>query len=140
MNTGDQGERGQSGDRGVTGERGAKGDHGQDGEKGDTGARGLTGEPAPYLGRAKTLALFAFVVLAFFLLAWRSEINTSEIAKVQTQSCEISRSILVKYNSLQQANILIETDNKFIDDKVRALRVKAYTEAILPVPDCADLQ
>ena len=84
---GESGDRGDKGERGVAGERGMKGDHGQDGETGATGRRGPQGDPAPYLDRRKTLALFAFVVLAFTLLAARSEINANDIRRGVYENC-----------------------------------------------------
>lgn len=77
-------ERGDKGERGVAGERGAKGDHGQDGKK---GVQGEPGVAAPYLDRKKTLALFAFVVLAFVVLAVRTESNTQDIQKGVYEVC-----------------------------------------------------
>ncbi len=79
------GERGDSGDRGIAGERGPKGDHGQDGRTGMAGREGKegvvgpvgpigkTGPTSPYLGRTQTLVIFAFIVLGFLLLAYRTE-------------------------------------------------------------------
>lgn len=91
---GDTGERGDTGDRGIAGERGPKGDHGQHGEKGLTGLTGPTGAPgtsAPYLRRNQTLAIFGFIVLAFLLLAYRSESNANHIRDgVQRQDNFIS--------------------------------------------------
>lgn len=55
-------------------ERGPRGDHGQVGE------RGPQGEVGPQaLTKWQTLALFGFVVLAFIVLAFRSEMQTEEI-------------------------------------------------------------
>lgn len=97
-------ERGQSGDRGVTGERGMKGDHGQHGEKGDTGKTGCagptgpigkTGPTSPYLGRTKTLVIFAFIVVGFLLLAYRTEVAVDRGQRGVYEAClaraEISR-------------------------------------------------
>lgn len=80
-------------ERGDRGERGPKGDHGQHGEagcegkQGATGATGAPGAPAAYLSRNRTLALFAFVVLAFLLLAVRSEIHTRDIREGVYENC-----------------------------------------------------
>jgi len=80
----------------VTGERGQKGDHGQHGEKGDKGSTGAvgpsgpigrTGPTSPYLGRNQTLVIFAFIVVAFVLLAYRTEIITDRIEQDVFQAC-----------------------------------------------------
>lgn len=76
------------GDRGIAGERGPKGDHGQVGERGKTGNTGEAGaDGIPYLGRKQTLFLFGFVVLAFVLLAARTEINARHIKQGVYQDC-----------------------------------------------------
>ncbi len=105
MNVGrGRGDRGQSGDRGVTGERGPKGDHGQHGEKGDKGGAGpagpcgpigRTGPTSPYLGRRQTLVIFAFIVVGFVLLAYRTEVAADQGQRSIYEAClaraEISR-------------------------------------------------
>lgn len=131
------GERGDSGDRGITGERGMKGDHGQHGEKGE---QGEAGESGTYLHRTQALALAAFIVLAFLVLAYRTEYNTGTIQRNQMQSCQTARDVVQKYNGLLDANIVIERNNKFIDDDVRSKRVAAYTAAHFNVPVCEDIK
>ena len=149
--------RGERGERGYKGDKGDKGDH-QKGDRGmpgmpvvgatgATGKTGPSGKDARYLDRKQILALFAFVVVAFLLLAWRSEVNADKIqrdseriSRNQFQSCTVSRDILLKFNAQQRGVIAIERTNKFIDDVVRAKRIKVYTEAILPVPDCEALR
>ena len=97
--TGERVERGDRGDRGVQGERGERGDHGQHGEKGDTGSTGSTGSTgasgpigrtgptSPYLGRNQTLVIFAFIVVAFVLLAYRTELNTDRLDRNVYEAC-----------------------------------------------------
>ncbi|HXH36913.1 MAG TPA: collagen-like protein [Plantibacter sp.] len=68
-------------------ERGGRGIQGERGERGATGPAGVTGAGAPYLGRSQTLALFAFVVVAFLLLAYRTEVNTSNIRQGVHEAC-----------------------------------------------------
>ncbi len=98
---GQSGDRGESGDRGIAGERGPKGDHGQHGEKGEIGTTGVagpigrTGPTSPYLGRTQTLVIFAFIVLGFVLLAFRTEATADRAQQGVYQAClaraEISR-------------------------------------------------
>lgn len=76
-----QGERGASGERGVAGERGPQGDDGRSGQAGAAGA------DSHYLDRKKTLALFGFIVLAFVLLAYRTEVNSRDIQKAVYEVC-----------------------------------------------------
>lgn len=68
---GPEGPVGMIGPRGVIGERGRVGDHGQAGDPGRTGPQG---DPGHVLSRAKTITLFGFVVLCFFILAYRVEV------------------------------------------------------------------
>jgi len=72
-------ERGQSGDRAVSGERR------------DTVLPTLH----PYLDRRQTLVIFAFIVVGFVLLAYRTELATDEAQRGIYEAClaraEISR-------------------------------------------------
>ncbi len=84
-------ERGLTGDRGQTGACGTDGVDGAVGERGATGARGatgLTGPTSPYLGRRQTLAIFAFIVAAFVLLAYRVETNTNRFDRDIYDACK----------------------------------------------------
>lgn len=115
------------------------------GPQGERGERGRT--TTPYLERNKVIALFAFIVLAFVLLAYRTEVNdkdndtnTERIMRNQHMSCQDSLSILLKFNEQQRANTEIEKANPFINDEVREQRLKAYAAAILPLPDCKAIQ
>lgn len=134
-----------SGVAGQRGERGPKGDHGQDGARGPAGHVGLD---SPYLGKAKTLVLFTFVVLAFVLLAYRSEMVSSNLERINnTQqhqfdtfqkayltecqqriaydkaSVEFRRAAVIAFRDAAQQ----EKTNKFIDDILRKQRADNYT-------------
>jgi hypothetical protein len=66
----------------TRGERGRTGDHGQRGETGATGDRGRS------FSRTQVLVMFLFMVVAFTLLAVRSEHNADRIDKIeQRQVC-----------------------------------------------------
>ena len=88
--------------------------------------------------------LFAFVVFAFVLLSWRTEINANEtsqnaerILKTQQITCESSREILRKYNQQQDDLIAVELANQGVDPVTSAGRIKAYREGrIDPLPIC----
>lgn len=92
--------------------------------------------------RLRNLALF--VLFAFLLLAWRSEVgatrlaeNDMRITKTQQKSCQSGLEILIKFNRQNDALIEVERSNQFINDAVRAARIKAYREArIDPLPIC----
>lgn len=101
--------------------------------------------------RRRQNVIFAFVVFAFLLLAWRSETNSDRIARnsntigkqqllfrqQEIQSCMDGLMIVVQYNKLQDDMIEIETTNPFIDDALRRKRILAYKAAkISPSPTC----
>ena len=68
-----RGERGPQGAHGQVGDTGGTGDTGRQGETGERGRTGAAGS-AP-LSRTKTLAMCVFVVAAFVMLAYRTEVN-----------------------------------------------------------------
>ncbi|HXH36914.1 MAG TPA: hypothetical protein VNJ54_21235 [Plantibacter sp.] len=94
--------------------------------------------------RKRTLVLTAFVLFAFLLLSWRSEVNSGRIndsnaaiGATQAAACLSGLEILRKFNLQQDALITIERTNQFIDDTVRAARIMAYENArIMPLPVC----
>lgn len=71
-----------------------RGPKGEPGPKGNPGPKGEPGTPVP-LGRTQTLILFAFVVLAFVLLALRTEDTGERAQRGVYEAClarvEISR-------------------------------------------------
>ncbi len=91
------------------------------------------------------MVLGSFVLFAFLLLAWRSEVNADRISAAQyrvstTQdaACLSGLEILRKSNLLQDALIEIERTNESVDDGVRAARIEAYENArISPLPVCS---
>ncbi len=86
------GERGPTGNDGKSGERGVEGrtgERGSEGRRGTTGKTGQTGEKGePTLSRSQTISMFLFVVAAFILLAWRTEINADRIGNNTRLICE----------------------------------------------------
>lgn len=93
----------------------------------------------------RLMVLGGFVLFAFLLLAWRSEVNADRISAAQyrvstTQNaaCLSGLEILRKSNLLQDTLIEIERENDFIDDELRAARIEAYESArINPLPVCS---
>lgn len=126
----------ESGERGEAGERGPKGDHGQPGVRGATGATGATA----YFRRSQTLVLFGFIVLAFVLLAWRTEINANNLLNQQHNGCLIRKESVLKFNRQQVELTKIEQRNKFINEDIRQARIKVYQEGALVVPDCESIK
>lgn len=135
----------------TIGECGSQGDHGQHGDTGATGATGkagATGQAGPRgagFSRPQTLAIAGFVLLAFLLLSWRSEINASDIRRNSAADliarCEASVAVLDRINN--QLTDLVAIDQSLIDDepeRPRAasirLRIEAYRSGIQPVPNC----
>ncbi len=62
----------------MEGRAGTEGRVGLAGETGKTGPTGVKG--APVLSRMQTLTMFLFIVSAFILIAWRSEVNADRIS------------------------------------------------------------
>lgn len=108
-------------------------------------------EKRHYRARLRQNVTFAFVVLAFLLLSYRSEVNSDRIDKntgiiaiqqenfqqAQIRSCASGLLIIAKYNKLQDDQIKIELQNKFIDDSLRKKRILAHLNAkIVPAPNC----
>jgi CHASE3 domain sensor protein len=67
------------------------------------------------MSRSRTLALFAFVVFAFFVVAVRSEINARaikdsgrEIARTQYDQCAARNEVIGRQNGLLDAAIAAE--------------------------------
>ena len=94
--------------------------------------------------RKRLTALACFVVLAFLVLSYRSEVNsdridlnTRHIFETQQASCESSREILRKYNRQQDDLIALEQVNPGADAATRDGRIRAYrTARIDPLPVC----
>lgn len=81
--------------------------------------------------------LAAFVVLAFLLLAWRTERNQDRIAQDAKASCARSIAIITEFNALQDRLIEVERTNTAIDPRIRDARIAAYESGrILPLPTC----
>lgn len=74
------GRQGEAGLLGPAGSTGLAGPPGGRGSPGIAGARGPAGRP---MGRSQALAMFLFVVLAFVLLAYRSESQQRHLRETQ---------------------------------------------------------
>jgi hypothetical protein len=98
--------------------------------------------------RKRQYVVVSFVLFAFMLLAWRSEVNasridrnTDRITETQIRSCESGREILRNFNDFQDEQIRIERSNPFIDDTIRNQRIAAYQRAkIDPLPVCTNMR
>lgn len=98
--------------------------------------------------RKKIYVLGAFLLSAFLLLAWRSEVNGDRISRNsdvirenQYRNCLNGRMILDNFNTQQDALIVVEKANPFVDQAIRDARIKAYLGAkIEPLPNCAMLK
>ncbi len=100
------------------------------------------------------LVLFVTMILIFFLLAVRSEINAHEIRQngdriertrqgAVYQSCLDSVGVLTRFNNAQQSladleRVAIGADRadalKF--NTVRQKRIRVYEESLIPLPEC----
>lgn len=74
------GKTGKTGDAGKMGRTGETGRTGKAGNAGLAGAQGRPGRNAVF-GTGRILSLFGFIVVAFLVLAVRSEVNSDDIAK-----------------------------------------------------------
>lgn len=89
------------------------------------------------IARRRLWVLGAFVLFAFLVLSWRSEIQSDQNSATQRASCASGLIVLRQFNAQQEALIAIERTNPFVDDVVRAARIKAYEDArIRPLPVC----
>lgn len=94
----------------------------------------------------KIYVLGAFLLFAFLLLAWRSEVNADRItvdamriSDIQGASCRSDLAVLTKFNALQDRLIEIERTNPVFDAEQKRMRIEAYRDArILPLPDCPE--
>ncbi len=128
-------------------ERGPTGDHGQDGSPGAVGPIGADGPSV--LTRVQTLAMFLFIVSAFVLLAWRSEINANNIKnnnneqleQQQYRQCQERNENIDRSNDLYEGLIWIERKNPFATQSKEALatiqnRIQLYEQNMLVPSDC----
>jgi len=93
--------------------------------------------------RKRQSAIFLFVVFAFTLLAWRSEVNADRIARQGEQlradqyaGCLNDEKIIIKYNSLQDELASIDSVNPIANPVIRQRRITAYLGAKIKALDC----
>lgn len=138
-------ERGMQGDHGQDGQDGREGREGREGPMGPVGPQGDKGPP--FLTRG-ALVGFIFVVLAFFLLAHRSEVNSSRIDHLrldqQYQNCLGSQMILTRFDNFVDGMRTVEIrgtkpssptyDKSAVPTRLE--RVALYQGAMIPIPKC----
>lgn len=84
--------------------------------------------------RTRLVALFA--VLAFLLLAYRTEGNATDIRMGQQASCLSGLAIIAKFNGQQDLLAQIERDQNLSPEFVKR-RIAAYEGSrIIPLPVC----
>lgn len=99
-------------------------------------------------GRRQRLRIYvvaAFTLLAFLVVAYRSEVNSrrishnsDRISQAQYAGCVGGLRIILEYNAAQQDFIAIEQSLPNGDPRNQAARIAAYTRAqVLPLPVCA---
>ncbi len=94
--------------------------------------------------RKRMTVIAGFVVFAFLLLSWRSEVNADRIHRngerisdTQQITCESTREVLRKYNQQQDDLIAIERGNTTDPAAIRNARIRAYEVGrIDPLPIC----
>ncbi len=156
---GDHGQAGSSGQAGASGQRGYVGERGRDGQTGGTGVPGQTGRTGDtgqtgqmgpsVLSRTQTLAMFLFVVIAFTLLAYRSEVNadnikennTKQLEQDQYSQCLNRNENIERSNNLYEGLIWIERKNPFASQSKEAFatiqsRIQLYEQNMLIPLEC----
>ncbi len=114
-------------------------------------ARTAAAQRKAEVGRKRTLILTAFVLFAFLLLAWRSEVNADRISDgnaritatqaritaTQQDSCISGLEIIKRFNMQQDELAAIERASPFDDEATRLARVQAYEDGrAIPLPIC----
>ena len=78
-----------------------------------------------------------FVLVAFMLLAYRTEYTNRLVTDDQKASCSRGNSIIADFNLLEERLIAIERTNMSVTKAVRDARIAAYQDArIIPIPSC----
>lgn len=97
------------------------------------------------LARNQALVLFLVVMVAFLLLAARTELNSHRITESALLSCQSGRKILEGFNKQQDAlaaverDLLRDTDASNAGRTAAAGRIRAYQNGkIEPLPTCGD--
>ncbi len=108
MTIGERGPASNDGKSGDLGQNGQVGKRGVKGRTGMTGKPGLTGEKGdPALSRSQTLVMFLFIVVAFILLAYRTEINSDRISNNTRLICEAVNMSVTNVNSVIDTNSVV---------------------------------
>jgi hypothetical protein len=134
----ESGERGPAGERGVTGRQGEAGVSGRQGEAGNTGSTGETGEAGErgkagaVGGRGRTgrglsntqmTVIFLFVVLAFVVVAGRTEVQQRQINR------NAHRIEVTQYEICTTRNAATRRQNALIDAAIEAEKRKPHPDA-----------
>lgn len=79
------------------------------------------------------VALFVFVMVAFVLLAWRTEVNAYRIVMERWQSCQGGVAIVQRFNQQQQDLADIERSQTVRPDLAKR-RIEVYERGVVPLP------
>jgi len=138
---GERGRDGQTGLAGLPGERGAPGDSGQIGVTGDTGVAG----PSP---TSRLLVMFVLMMVAFLVLAVRSEINADNISdnnrdldRFAQEQCEQRSVNVARLNIVYTGLIAIEKKSLLTERNLTEIqdirsRIDLYSANKFIVPIC----
>ena len=92
----------------------------------------------------RTIVLTVFVLFAFFLLAWRSEVNADriernaeKIGQAQKNSCLGGRQIIINFNAAQDRFIQLDRENPVPGaELLQQKRIELLKLNRIPVPEC----
>lgn len=135
ISTGERGKTGDTGQRGQVGQTGATGKHGTRGDKGETGEA---------FTRGQTLFLAVFVVVAFIIVAYRSEVNSRSIARddrehhaAAVKVCELTNDNSRAINTLLDGIINSIESSPMLSAKEKKQRIDFYEASRLKIADCS---
>ncbi len=91
--------------------------------------------------RRRDLILFALLVVAFLLLAYRSEVNAHNIERDAYDTCRARNVNVERATQLYEGLIAIEKDNPFVSTSPSTIhrRIQLYRDAIPSPVDCEGL-
>jgi hypothetical protein len=140
VSRGPRGLKGLRGRQGVSGIRGLKGEKGDlsssKGERGQQGYRGRQGKAGRQYTYIQLLIMPVFIVLAFALLTWRTEVNNNAIKKDLYVQCLQTNTDTVNVNAAWDNLATIEKNNPTIDPTLKAQQEAAYAQARQPLLVC----
>lgn len=89
-----------------------------------------------FASRFQLTIVFIIVMLAWTLLAYRSEVNANRIANTTFIQCQETNKAAEGTNAVLNALIAVVTKTKSIPDAEKADRIKKYQAVLVPTITC----